>query len=133
MPRTAWKLDTKAGKARIEKFALWVETQDPDAARSLREGLNKLFTVSAIGLAPAFKRCLGTTNVIDNAHSGIRRRPGRVTRWKNGSMAVRWAAAAFMEAEKGYPRIMGYRDLWMLMAHLDELSTPPVEQEEDAA
>ena len=122
--RAAWKLDAKAGKARIEQFASWVETQHPGAAGSLREGLNELFTVSAIGLAPAVKRCLGTTNVIDNAHSGMRRRTGRVTRWKNGSMAVRWAAAAFLEAEKGYRRIMGYRDLWMLKAHLDELSTP---------
>ena len=131
--RAAWKLDAKAGKARIEQFASWVETQHPDAAGSLREGLNELFTVSAIGLAPALKRCLGTTNVIDNAHSGMRRRTGRVTRWKNGSMAVRWAAAAFLEAEKDYRRIMGYRDLWMLKAHLDELSTPPVEKKEDAA
>ena len=131
--RAAWKLDAKAGKARIEQFASWVETQHPGAAGSLREGLNELFTVSAIGLAPALKRCLGTTNVIDNAHSGMRRRTGRVTRWTNGSMAVRWAAAAFLEAEKGYRRIMGYRDLWMLKAHLDELSAPPVEQREDAA
>ena len=39
-------------------------------------------------------------------------------------MAVRWAAAAFLEAETGYRRIMGYRDLWILKAHLDELTTP---------
>ena len=57
-------------------------------------------------MAAALKRCLGTTNVIDNAHSGMRRRTGRVTRWQNGSMAVRWAAAAFMDAEKGYRSIV---------------------------
>ena len=131
--RAAWKLDAKAGKARIEQFASWVETRHPDAAGSLREGLNELSAVSAIGLAPALKRCLGTTNVIDNAHSGMRRRTGRVTRRKNGSMAVRWAAAAFLEAGKSYRRIMGYRDLWILKAHLDELSTPPIEKKEDAA
>ena len=82
---------------------LAVEKQHPDAAGSLREGLGELFTVSEIGLTPAPRRCLGTTNVIDNAHSGMRRRTGR-----------------------GYRRIMGYRDLWILKAHLDEPGTPPV-------
>ena len=48
-------------------------------------------------------------------------------------MAVRWAAAAFLDAEKGYRRIMGYKDLWMLKAHLDELGTPPVDGKEVAA
>ena len=91
------------------------------------------FTVSETGLTPALRRCLGTTNVIDNAHSGMRRRTGRVTRWRDGSMAVRWAAAAFLDAEKGYRRIMGYKDLWILTTHLDELGTPPVDGKEVAA
>ena len=72
--RAAWKLGAKDGKARIEQFASWVEKQHPDAAGSLREGLGELFTVSEIGLTPALRRCLGTTNVIDNAHSGMRHR-----------------------------------------------------------
>ena len=131
--RAAWKLGAKDGKARIEQFASWVEKQHPDAAGSLREGLGEMFTVSEIGLTPALRRCLGTTNVIDNVHSGMRRRTGRVTRWRDGSMAVRWAAAAFLDAEKGYRRIMGYKDLWMLKAHLDELDTPPVDGKEVAA
>ena len=131
--RAAWKLGAKDGKARIEQFASWVEKQHPHAAGSLREGLGEMFTVSEIGLTPALRRCLGTTNVIDNVHSGMRRRTGRVTRWRDGSMAVRWAAAAFLDAEKGYRRIMGYKDLWVLKAHLDELSTPPVDGKEVAA
>ena len=48
-------------------------------------------------------------------------------------MAVRWAAAAFLEAKKSYRRIMGYRDLWILKAHLDDLGTPSVEGREAAA
>ena len=48
-------------------------------------------------------------------------------------MAVPWAAAAFLEAEKGYRRIMGYNDLWMLKAHLNQLGTPPVGGKEVAA
>ena len=62
----------------------------------------------------------------------MRRGTGAVTRWKSGPMAIRWAATAFLEAEKCYWRIIGYRDLWMPKVHLVELSTPPVEAKEDA-
>lgn len=122
--RAAWKLGAKEGNARIEQFASWVEKQHPNAVGSLREGLGELFTVSELGLPPALRRCLGTTNVIDNAHSGMRRHTGRVTRWRDGSMAVRGAAASFMQAEEKYRKIMGYRDLWTLKAHLDEPGAP---------
>ena len=57
--------------------------------------------------------------------------PGRARLFVlDGSKAVRWAAAAFLDAEKGYRRIMGYKDLWILKAHLDELGTPPVDGKE---
>ena len=49
-------------------------------------------------------------------------------------MAVRWTAAAFLDTGKGYRRIMGHNDLWVLKAHLDEIGAPPpVEKNEDAA
>jgi hypothetical protein len=37
-------------------------------------------------------------------------------------MVLRWAAASFLDAEKAFRRIMGYKDLWMLKAHLDALN-----------
>jgi hypothetical protein len=36
-------------------------------------------------------------------------------------MALRWAAATFVETEKSYRRIIGYDQLWILKAHLDDL------------
>ncbi len=35
-------------------------------------------------------------------------------------MALRWAAASFVETEKSYRRIIGCDQLWMLKAHLDD-------------
>jgi len=35
-------------------------------------------------------------------------------------MALRWAAAAALETEKNFRKIIGHRDLWMLKAVLDE-------------
>ena len=47
-------------------------------------------------------------------------RTGRVTRWRSGEIALRWAAAAALETERNFRKIMGHRDLWMLKAALDE-------------
>jgi len=65
------------------------------------------------------RRCLGTTNLIDSTDS-CSPRTRRVTNWQSGSMVLRWAAAGFVETEKHYRRIMGYQQLWMLKAALDE-------------
>lgn len=35
-------------------------------------------------------------------------------------MALRWAAVTFVETEKNCRRVMGYQNLQMLKAHLDE-------------
>ena len=47
-------------------------------------------------------------------------RTGRVTRWRSGEMALRWAAAAALETERNFRKIIGHEDLWMLKAVLDE-------------
>ena len=65
-------------------------------------------------------------------------RTGRVTRWRDGAMVLRWFAAGYLETEKHFRRIMGYEHLWRLKAKLQEFadlclvrpqSTPPVSHE----
>ena len=119
--RAAWKLDADEGIRKLQQYACWLEREWPSAAAaSLREGLSELFTVNRLGLPKALRRCLTTTNIIDSSHAGVRQHTGRVSRWRNEEMAVRWAAVTFRETEKHYRRITGYEHLWMLKAHLDE-------------
>jgi putative transposase len=118
--RAAWKLEAKEGQAKLEHLARWLEREHPSAAASLREGLSEMFTINRLGLPAQLRRCLGTTNLIDSTHSGARQKSRRVTNWQSGEMALRWAAAAFIETEKSYRRILGYRHLWVLKAHLDD-------------
>ena len=101
-------------------YARWLERDHPSASASLREGLSEMFTINRLGLPPRLRKCLGSTNLIDSTHSGVRQKTRRVTNWKNGAMALRWAAASFVETEKSYRRIIGYDQLWMLRAHLDD-------------
>ena len=116
----AYRLDSEKGIARLEELAKMLELPHPSAAASLREGLPETFTVNRLGLPGALRRCLCTTNVIESPNSGIRRRTGRVSRWKDGSMVLRWVASALIEMEKSFRRIMGYEQLWMLKSYLDD-------------
>ena len=117
--RAAWKLEATEGMRKLEQYASWLQRDWPAAAASVREGLEEIFTVNRLGLPASLRRCLTTTNIIDSTHAGIRQRTRRVTNWKNGEMALRWAAVAFVETEKHYRRVTGYEHLWMLKAHLD--------------
>ena len=109
----------KDGQARLKKLAEWYEGDWPAAAASLREGLEECFTINRLGLPPSLHRCLATTNIVESPNAGVRRRTRRVTRWKDASMVRRWAAAAFLDTEKSFRKIMGYKDLWMLNAVLN--------------
>jgi putative transposase len=116
----AWKLEPKEGLARLHTQIEWLARTHPKAAASLREGLEETFTINLLGLSPRLRKCLATTNIIESSLSGVEGRTGRVTRWRSGEMALRWAAAAALETEKNFRKIIGHEDLWMLKAALDE-------------
>jgi transposase-like protein len=118
--RSAFRLPAREGMARLAKQAEWLEREYPSAAARLCEGLAEMFTVSRLGLSPSLSRGLVSTNVIESPHSGVRLRTRRVCRWRDGKMVLRWAAAALLMTEQNFRRIMGYRDLWMLKAALDQ-------------
>lgn len=111
--RAAWKMNAKDGMVRLRKLADWLQRDYPDAAASLLEGLEECFTINRLELPPTLHRCLATTNVIESSQSGVRLRTGRICRWR-ANMPQRWVAAAFLETEKHFRRIMGYRELWTL-------------------
>ena len=116
--RAAFRLPAKEAIAKLEKQAQWLEREYPSAAASLREGLEEIFTVSTLGVPSSLSRCLVTTNLIESPYSGVRLRTRRVCRWRDGKMALRWAASALLITERHFNRIMGYRDLWILKAAL---------------
>jgi len=114
----AYKLPEKEGIAKLKQQAKWLQQQYPDAAASLLEGLEETFTVNRLKLTPALMRCLCTTNIIENPNGAVRRVIGRICRWRDPEMVLRWMASAYLEAEKCFRRIQGYRDLWVLSTAL---------------
>jgi putative transposase len=116
--RAAFRLEADEGSKRLEELAVSYEKRYPSAAASLREGLDEMFTVSRLGLPAALSRCLVSTNLIESPNSGVRMRTRRVTRWQDGTMVLRWAAASFLATEKQFRRVSGHLHLWMLQSAL---------------
>jgi len=119
--QAAFLLDADKGIKKLKQLAKWFEQEYPSAAGSLLEGLDEMFTINRLGLPKALRRCLGSTNVIESPNSGIRSRTRRVKNWRDHAMVVRWVAAALLDMEKRFKRIMGYQQLWLLDAKLKDL------------
>jgi transposase-like protein len=109
----------EATKASLEATARWLERINPDAASSLREGLEETLTVIRLGLTGALRRTLATTNPIESALSVRRRVMARVTRWRDGAMR-RWCVAGLLRAESQFRRVKGHRALPTLIKALEE-------------
>lgn len=121
--RAAFRMEEHArAMDKIRDLARELQDEWPSASASLREGLEELFTVNRLGLPVSLRRCLATTNIIESPQSTVRRLTHKVDRWRDGSMALRWAAASFVEAEKTMRKIGGCRQVWMLAAALEPQS-----------
>ena len=111
----ALKGDTEVGIQKLKAHAKHLKAQHPDAAASLLEGLEELFTINRLGVTGELARCLATTNVIESPNSVVRRVGRRVTNYRDVKMAMRWAAAGFLEAEKAFRRLRGHQHIAALI------------------
>src|SRR6516162_4691767 len=127
--KVAWRLPEMQGQARLEKVAQTLEKKHPSAAASLREGLAEMFTVNRLNLPVLLSRSLCSTNAIESSFSGTRCKIRRVTHWQDGSMALRWAAAALLTTEKKFRKIYGSSGLWVLQGSLDASNEESLAQE----
>jgi transposase-like protein len=118
--KAAFLLPAEQGMAKLKKLSEWLTQEYPSAAESLREGLEEMFTINRLDLPSQLRRCLASTNIIESPNAGIREKTGRVTRWRDGQMVLRWTASVLVTLEKRMRRIMGHQQLWMLEAKLQE-------------
>ena len=125
----SFKLDPVRGKNKLRELARQLQAQHPDAAASVREGLDEMFTITALGITGELARCLATTNVIESPNSVVRRVSRRVTNYKSADMALRWTAAGFLEAEKSFRKLRGFAQLKSLISGL----RPPAQPVKKAA
>jgi putative transposase len=110
--------NAEQAKQLLTNLARKLEKKHPGAAASLREGLDETLTVLRFGLPDALEKTLCTTNAIENMNATIRRVSHNVKRWNDGTMVLRWLAAALGEAEKGFRRLKGYHGIPKLIEAL---------------
>lgn len=120
-------LEHEYDKARraLEHVANELEKRYPKAAASLREGLEETLTVHRLGIPGLLRQTLSNTNAMESANSVAASVLKRVKHWKDGEQILRYAAAGFVEAEKSFRRVKGYRQIPLLLEALSrELETP---------
>ena len=111
--------DYETAKQALMNLANKLKATNVQAANSLAEGMEETLTLHRLGITGALKKSLSSTNLIENLNGSIKRHTGRVKRWRNPNMILRWVFTGINEAEKGFRRIKGYRQIESLMIKLD--------------
>ena len=136
--RQVWELDDAAKAEKLlRNLARRLAADWDGVAGSILEGLDEMLTVTRLGLPRELRRSLACTNIIENLMGTVRRVCRNVKHWRSPSMAMRWTAAAMIEAKKGFRRLKAHKQLPALRAALDRkkptLAKPSLAQIDEAA
>jgi putative transposase len=124
----AWaEPDPIEARAALQELARKLDRLNPDAANSLREGLEETITINRLGIGGTLARTLASTNPIESSIDIVRAHAKNVKNWnadrrshgeRPADMRLRWAAAGLLAAEQQYRRVKGHRQLPALAAAL---------------
>ena len=128
-------VESEANLARVEdilgelrpqarRLAAQLKRDHPDAASSLLEGLEEMFTVARLGIDGRLAKTLTTSNPIESLISIARNTNRNVTRWRDGQMVLRWTAAGMLNAQRSFRRLKGYRQMPKLVTALHRHAHP---------
>ena len=116
--------DAATGLRDAKRLAAQLKADHPDAAASLLEGLDEMFTVARLGITGALRRSLTNTNCIESMISTVRVVTGRVKTWKDGEMKKRWIATGMIEAQRSFRRVRGHTQMANLVTLIGHAVTP---------
>ena len=116
--------DAEAGLRDARRLAAQLKATHPDAAGSLLEGLEEMFTVARLGITGALRRSLTNTNCIESMISTVRVVTGRVKNWRDGDMKKRWIATGMIEAQRSFRRVKGHTQMANLVTVIGAAVNP---------
>ena len=117
--------DPEKGLGAAKALAGELRPDHPDAAASLLEGLEAMFTVSRLGVGGNLAQMLTCTNAIESMISVARTTMHNVKHWQGGEMKKRWVAAGMLEAQRSFRRVRGYKQMPALVAALRRRAGAP--------
>jgi len=104
--RKAWSgPDHARALASLKALGAQLEKVHPDAAGSLREGMDETLTLTRLKITGTLLRTLSSTNCIESMFDTVRTTQRNVKRWRDGDMRLRWTAAGMAEAQRGFRRV----------------------------
>jgi putative transposase len=129
--RKAWTdPDNARALCSLKALAAQLQKVHPDAASSLREGMEETLTLTRLGVTGTLLRTLSSTNCIESMFDTVRTTQRNVKRWRSGDMRLRWTAAGMAQAQRGFRRVQGHRDLPKLIAAIHRELHPSTPTEE---
>jgi transposase-like protein len=121
--KKAWASETVEEALRqLRRLAASLQLEHPDAAASLREGLEETVTILKLHMPALLQKSLRSTNSIESSFSMVSKNIRNVKNWKNGTMVQRWISAALLDAENRTHRIAGYRYMGILITEIQRLT-----------
>jgi transposase-like protein len=128
--RAAYKCTkVETAKRLLNNLARALQKKHPSAAASPREGLDETLSVIGLGVSQALTRSFATTNPVENLNERLRTTACRVKRWDDGTMVLRWVLVGVLEAQRGFRRLKGFKDMKTLVARLKEHGENPIQLE----
>ncbi len=95
--RAAWSLtDPLLAEQRLQLLASELDQTWPDAAGSLREGIDDTLTLMRLGITGNLAATLCSTNPCESMIEIVRYTQRNVKRWQDGDMRKRWTAAGML-------------------------------------
>lgn len=102
----------------LESIGRELDRLNPDAAASLREGLEETLTLHRLEIPALLRKSLSSTNLIESAFSRGRNVMRNVKRWMNSDQRHRWIATALLQAENRFNKIRGWKSMITLAGAL---------------
>ena len=107
-----------AGEEAFHELYEFIKSKNSQCAETLLGNKDRLLTVHRLEAPSTLHSTLLSTNCIENVIHNIRRKTNRVCSWKNEVSLSRWMAISLLDAEKGFRKIRGIKDLPKLIKKL---------------
>ena len=105
------EFDYHEAHTQLEEIAASLDCRYPNAAASVREGLEETLTVNRLHIHGLLRMSLTSTNMMESANSVAAGVVRRISKWRDGEMLLKHMAAGFLEAERGFRRVNGYKHI----------------------
>ena len=123
----------EAVREAYDDLRTFLKEKNSAALESFDEAGEALIALQLLDVPATLNKSLLSTNIIENPFRNVRAKIGRVKRWRSETdQPSRWMAYALLEAEKGFRRIKGYKDIPLLVKKLKRKSpsVSPTEEEQ---